>query len=160
MTDRNARTIRRSRPWGRRAGMTLVEVLAVVVILGLIAGTLLVGFSGSFGRAKHELAKSGIGVVLQKVELLKIGRGEFPAADMGLGALTDGQAKPSDPWYLAKEQMLDPWGRQYLYVAPGPDGLPYEIVTLGADGVQGGQGEDADISSAHLRADAAGGATK
>ena len=43
--------------------MTLVEILAVVVILGLVAGTLLIGFSGSFGKAKHELAKSGIGII-------------------------------------------------------------------------------------------------
>ena len=51
-----------------RSGMTLVEILAVVVILGLIAGTLAVSFSGSFGKAKHELAKTGIGQIVQKVE--------------------------------------------------------------------------------------------
>ncbi|MFO0826735.1 MAG: type II secretion system protein GspG [Phycisphaerales bacterium] len=138
-----------------RRAMTLVEVLAVVVILGLIAGTLLVGFSGSFGRARHELAKTGIGVVVQKLELLNIAKGGFPAADVGLAALTDGQATPGDAWYLGREQLLDPWNRPYLYLAPGPDGLPYEVVTLGADGVQGGRGEDADVTSARLREGAA-----
>ena len=48
---------------GLRSGMTLVEILAVVVILGLLAGTLLMGFSGSFGKAKHELAKTAIGQI-------------------------------------------------------------------------------------------------
>lgn len=131
--------------------LTLVEVLAVVVILGLIAGTLLVSFSGTFGRARHELAKSGISVVVSKLELYRIEKSAWPDTEIGLTALADGMANPTDPYYLGPDQLLDPWGHAYLYVKPGPDGHPYEILTYGADARPGGEGENADISSAHLR---------
>jgi general secretion pathway protein G len=131
--------------------MTLVEVLAVVVILGLLAGTLAVGFSGMFGRGKHELAKTGIGVVRQKVEAYRIERSAWPSTDLGLAALSDGHAAPTASYYLQPDQLLDPWDRAYLFIAPGPDGHPYEIVSYGADGRPGGEGEDADLSSVRLR---------
>ena len=132
-------------------GMTLVEILAVVVILGLIAGTLLVGFSGSFGKAKHELAKSGIGIVVSQLEKYRLEHSAWPSTDQGLAVLTDGQAKPSDAHYLSPGQLLDPWDRPFLYVTPGPEGHPYEVLSYGADGQPGGEGENADISSANLR---------
>ena len=81
----------------RQIGMTLVEILAVVVILGLIAATLLVGFSGTFGKAKHELAKVGIGVVADALEKYRIEHGAYPENDQGLSALTDGQATKTLP---------------------------------------------------------------
>jgi len=133
--------------------MTLVEVLAVVVILGLIAGTLLVGFSGAFGKAKHELAKSGIGVVVSKIELYRIERGGWPDNDQGLALLSDGKASPTASYYLGSDKLHDPWGRPYLYITPGPDGHPYEVISYGADGQPGGASgsEEADISSVNLR---------
>ena len=132
--------------------MTLVEILAVVVILGLISGVLFVGFSGTFGKAKHELAKSGIGVVSQ-VEMYRIEKSPWPGNDVGLAVLTDGQAKPNDAYYLSPGQLLDPWDRPFLYVVPGPEGHPYEVLTYGADGQPGGDGENADICSSNLRDD-------
>ena len=120
--------------------MTLVEVLAVVVILGLIAGTLLVTFSGTFGKAKHELAKSGIGVIASKLELYRIEKSAWPGNDVGLKVLTDGMATPDRSYYLSPDHLLDPWNRDYLYVVPGPNGLPYEVLSYGADGVAGGDG--------------------
>jgi len=148
-----------SRQRGRAAsrsharGMTLVEILAVVVILGLLAGTLLVGFSGAFGKAKHELAKSGIGVIVSKVELYRIEKQTWPSNDLGLAALSEGQAAPTASYYLSRDQLRDPWNRLYLYVTPGPDGHPYEIISYGADGQPGGEpgSENADISSVNLR---------
>ena len=137
----------------RHLGMTLVEVLAVVVILGLIAGTLLVGFSGSFGKAKHELAKSGIGIVVTQLEKYRLDKGTWPSNDQGLSVLTDGQAKPTDSYYLNAGQLQDPWNRIYLYITPGPDGHPYEVLTYGADGQPNGEAEDADITSVNLRGD-------
>ena len=135
----------------RRRGMTLVEVLAVVVILGLLAATLLVGFSGSFGRAKHELCKTGIGIIATQPEKYRLEHSLWPSNDEGLTVLTDGRAVPSDPHYLKPGQLRDPWDRPYLYVTPGPDGHPYEVLSHGADGQPGGEGEDADLSSLNLR---------
>lgn len=134
-----------------RRGMTLVEVLAVVVILGLLAGTLAVGFSGMFGKGKHELAKTGIGVVRQKVEAYRIEHSAWPSADLGLAALSDGHASPTASYYLQPDQLRDPWDNQYLFITPGPDGHPYEIISYGADGRPGGEGEDADLSSISTR---------
>jgi general secretion pathway protein G len=131
--------------------MTLVEILAVVVILGLISATLFVAFSGSFGKAKHELAKSQIGVITQQLEKYRLEHGTWPATDQGLAALSDGLAKPSDPYYLNPGQIIDPWDNPYMYLTPGPDGHPYEVTSYGADGQQGGEGENADITSVHLR---------
>ena len=147
-------TLLRSLPQ-RRTGMTLVEILAVVVILGLVAGTLLVGFSGSFGKAKHELAKSGIAVIASKLELYRIEKGQWPANDVGLGALSDGHTSPGASYYLGPDKLLDPWGRQYLYLTPGPAGHPYEILSYGADGQPGGESgtENADLTSTNLRSE-------
>ena len=133
-------------------GMTLVEILAVVVILGLIAGTLLVGFSNSFGKAKHELAKSGISLVCKQLELYRLDRQSCPPNDLGLAALDSGHATPSATYYLSPDQLLDPWNRPYLYICPGPDGHPYEVISYGADGQPGGEvgSENADISSVNL----------
>lgn len=135
----------------QRRGMTLVEILAVVVILGLVAGTLLIGFSGSFGKAKHELARSGIGVVVSQLEKFRLEHGTWPANDTGLAVLTDGRATPKSSYYLSPGQILDPWNRPYLYVTPGPGGHPYEVLSYGADGQAGGEGENGDLSSVNLR---------
>jgi len=147
-----SRNVWRSADSPARRAMTLVEILAVVVILGLLAGTLLIGFSGTFGKAKHELAKSGIGLVVSKLELYRIEHDAWPGNDMGLATLGEGYAAPTDPWYLSPDKLLDPWGNTYMYIAPGPQGHPYEVLTYGADAQPGGEGENADISSVNLRA--------
>lgn len=136
-----------------RTAMTLVEVLAVVVILGLIATTLVVGFSGTFGKAKRELARSGIGVVVSKIELYRITHDEWPSNDLGLAVLSVGHADPSDSYFLENDQLIDPWGNLFIYLTPGPDGFPYEVLSCGADGRPGGApgSDDADISSVELR---------
>ena len=131
--------------------MTLVEILAVVVILGLIAGTLLIGFSGIFGEAKHELAKSGIGVVVSRLEVYRMQHGTWPDMQTGLAALSDGYAEPTSAYYVSQDQLLDPWDRPYSYITPGPEGHPYEVMSYGADGQPGGTGENADVSSMNLR---------
>lgn len=134
-----------------RSGMTLVEILAVVVILGLLVATLTIGFSGVFGKAKHELSITGIGIIASKVELYKIEFDKWPGNDLGLSVLSDGYAKPTDAYFLSADKLLDPWNRKYLYVTPGPNGYPFEIISYGADGEPGGEGENADITSVNLR---------
>jgi len=132
-----------------RRAMTLVEVRAVVVIPGLIAATLAVGFSGAFGKGKHELAKTQIGIIAGKLEAYRIEHDAWP--EIGLDSLTDGHATPTKSYYLTQDQLLDPWGRRYELILPGPDGHPYEIVTFGADGAPGGKDDNADITSVSLR---------
>lgn len=136
-----------------RRAMTLVEVLAVVVILGLLAGTLAVGFGGAFARGKRELAKTGIGIIRQKLEAYRIEHDAWPGVDLGLAALSDGHAAPTASYYMSQDQLLDPWGNPYYLIVPGPAGHPYEIVSFGPDGQPGGEAENADLSSIELRAE-------
>jgi general secretion pathway protein G len=131
--------------------MTLVEVLAVVVILGLLAGTLAISMSGAVGKGKREIAKTAIGLIQQKLETYRIEHGSWPSDDAGLGALGDGLADPSASYYLNGDQLIDPWGNPFYLLIPGPDRHPYEIISYGADGQPGGEGEDADLSSVQLR---------
>ncbi len=132
-----------------RHGMTLVEVLAVVVILGLLAATLAIGFSGAFGKGKHELAKTGIGQIVGKIEVYRMDTSTWPDLETGLSVLAN--ASPTSAYYLPADNLLDPWDRPYIYITPGPDGHPYEVVSYGADGQLGGEDEDADLSSVSLR---------
>lgn len=156
MNGNRVRCVGMSGRCGVRAasGMTLVEVLAVIVLLGLIAGTLAVGFSGAFGKGKQELAKTGIGVLIGKVETYRLDTSAWPSLEDGLAVLTDGRATPSAAYYVSPDNLLDPWGNPYHFVVPGPDDHPYEIVSYGADGVSGGEGEAADIRSTNLRGEA------
>jgi len=131
--------------------MTLIEVLAVVVILGLLAGTLAVGFSGAFSRGKSELAKTGVANVAERVEAYRITHGQWPDS---LNRLRSGDAEPTDPYFIPDGAATDPWGVPYILIVPGPDGHPFEVLTYGADGVEGGDGENADISSVNLHASA------
>ena len=135
----------------QRRGMTLVEILAVVIILGLVAGLLALNFSGAFGKAKHETAKAGIGILTQRLEMYNMEHGSYPGSDVGLAVLSDGHATPSASYYLNPDQLIDPWGNAYQYSAPGPDGHPYIVISFGEDGLQGGEGNDRDIRSTNLR---------
>lgn len=132
--------------------MTLVEVLAVVVILGLLAATLATGFSGSFGKGRREVARTAIAQIMAKLEIYNLEHHAWPTNEGGLSALGEGHATPSAPYFLSTDHLLDPWGRPYQYATPGPGGLAYEVVSFGSDGVPGGEGEGADLSSASLRA--------
>ena len=134
----------------RRRGMTLVEVLAVVVILGLLAGTLAVGFSGAFSEGRTELARTGVVIVMERVEMYNTSTGSYPSPSEGLSVLSGSEAIGRS-FELTPDQLTDPWGRTYLYISPASDGAAYEIVTYGADGQPGGTGEDQDISSRNLR---------
>ncbi len=135
----------------KSSGMTLVEVLAVVVILSLLAATLVISFSGSVAKAKQDVARTAISQLIQKLELYRMERSAWPENELGLRALSDGHATPGDPWYLEPDKLLDPWNEPYWFVTPGPDQHPYEILSYGADGQPGGTGEDADVTSADLR---------
>jgi general secretion pathway protein G len=130
-----------------RAAMTLIEVLAVVVILGLLAVTLTVGLTGKIGKAKHEIARTQISQLVTQVQTFQLDRQQLPSSSEGLKSLT---TDPKQPYYLEPDKLRDPWGHDYQFLVPGPNGHPFEILTLGADNRPGGTGEDADLSSAAL----------
>ena len=136
-------------PHQARHGLTLVEVLAVVVILGLLAATLTYSLAGQLGTARHEIARTQIGQLAGALELFQLEHRRLPDTSTGLDALT-GAADAS--YHVEASKLIDPWGNRYEYLVPGPQGQPFEILTFGADGQRGGTGADADISSADLGA--------
>ena len=128
-------------------GMTLIEILAVVVILGLLAVTLTVGITAKFGKAKHEIAKTQIAGIVAQLQAYQLERRALPSSSQGLKVLSDA---PSAIYYLDAERLVDPWGNAYRYLVPGPAGQTFEVLTYGADNQPGGDGENADISSAKV----------
>lgn len=134
-----------------RHALTLVEVLAVVVILGMLAATLLTAtLTTAMGRGRQELARTAIGTIAARLEMYHMDHGSFPTGDNALHALSDPSIAPDAPYRLSADTLIDPWGRPYELVVPGPHGRPFEILCLGSDGQLGGSGESSDISSAHL----------
>jgi general secretion pathway protein G len=130
-----------------RHAMTLVEILAVVVILGLLAVTLTVGIAGKMGKAKSEIARTQIGQIVAQVQTYHLDKRALPTAAQGLAVLTSPAADPSASYFMEPGKLIDPWGNAYLYVIPGPAGHPFEVISYGADGQPGGTGDSMDISS-------------
>ncbi|UVO53918.1 type II secretion system major pseudopilin GspG [Sphingomonas sp. SUN039] len=132
-------------------GFTLVELMVVIVIIGLLATLVALTVLPQLGKANDQKAKADIATLDQALELYRLNNLTYPATAEGLGALKAPPPSLSDPSrYQAggyiKKLPKDPWGRDYKYENPGKHG-PYDIYTLGADGAEGGTGENADIGN-------------
>jgi general secretion pathway protein G len=130
----------------RNKGFTLIELLVVLVILTLLAGLVGPRVMNLLGGAKSKTAALQITDLEKSLEIFKLDAGRYPTTEEGLNALV---AKPASVggWngpYLKGGLPNDPWGKSYLYKSPVENGA-FEIMTLGADGVPGGDGENADI---------------
>jgi general secretion pathway protein G len=133
----------------RQTGVTLIEMLVVVVIMGLFVSLVGVTLFRRADEAKRTAARAQIDSFMTALGAYKLDTGNFPNSDQGLGAL---RVKPEgvDQWagpYLPKEVPTDPWGTAYQYVYPGAHGDEPDLVSLGADRQPGGEKNDADIQS-------------
>jgi len=134
-----------------RAGFTLIEIMVVIVILGLLAALVVPKLVGRTEEAKKTQTRVQIKSLQQALELFKLDNGFYPATDQGLEALVKVPEAGRIPRNYRKGGYLDripqdPWGNAYVYVSPGAHG-DFDISSYGADGVAGGEGEDADINS-------------
>lgn len=130
-------------------GFTLLELLVVIVIIGLLSAFVAPKYFGQIGRSKTQIAKAQIESLEKALDQYRIDVGSYPTTDTGLIVLFSPLANESN-WhgpYLKKGVPQDPWGHAYIYRSPGSEGREYEIVSYGADGAQGGGGEDADTES-------------
>ena len=134
-----------------RSGFTLIEIMVVIVILGLLAALVVPKLIGRTEEAKKTQARVQIRNIEQALGLFKLDNGFYPATDQGIEALIKIPDVGRIPKNYRKDGYLDrlpkdPWGNPYVYVSPGTN-RDYEISSYGADGAQGGEGEDADINS-------------
>lgn len=128
------------------SGFTLIELLIVMVILGLLAALVGPRMFGKTGKARQKAAKAQISLFETALDTYRLDVGKFPTTDQGMKVLRErpeNEAKWDGP-YLPKETPLDPWGNPYDYRSPGEHG-DYDILSYGADGAPGGEGEGEDI---------------
>ena len=128
-------------------GFTLIELLVVMVILSLLAAFVGTDFFKHIGTSKQKAAKTQIEMFGTALDSFRLSVGRYPSTAEGMQAL---RTNPGiDLWdgpYLRKDVPMDPWGRPYVYNCPGQHG-DYDLVSLGADGQEGGEGENADVVS-------------
>ena len=130
---------------GSQKGFTLIELLVVMVILGLLAAFVGTDFLKHIGTSKQKAAKTQIEMFGTALDSFRLSVGRYPTTAEGMDALRKNPGL--DLWdgpYLKKDVPMDPWGRPYIYKCPGDHG-DYDLVSLGADGQEGGEGENADV---------------
>ena len=135
-------------PIPRRA-FTLVELMVVIVIIGLLAGTVTVSVRSYLIRGKQSVAKMEIARICEAIDVYYANFDQYPRNDVGLQALVEQTTEFPDG--LLNRLPTDPWGNPYQYNHPGQN-RPYEVICYGADGNEGGSGADSDISSDDLSA--------
>ena len=134
-----------------RKGFTLLELMIVIVILGLLGSLVSVNFLPTLSNANIEVAKQHIARLQQALVMFKINEGRYPTQDQGLNSLVENPGDLRNPnkypsgGYINK-LPTDPWGNDYVYVFPGQNS-EFDIISLGADGALGGEGENADIGN-------------
>ena len=134
----------------RQAGFTLIEVMVVVVILGILAAVIVPKIMDNPDKARIVKARSDVQALRGALDLYKLETGRYPTSGEGLQALVAAPAGASNwngPYWKKTQIPKDPWGNEYRYTSPGQKGA-YDIVSLGADGKEGGDGANKDITSA------------
>jgi general secretion pathway protein G len=143
-----ARTVVSASPPKER-GFTLIELLVVIAILGLLITFVAPAMIRQLGSAKHKVADQSIQRLAGILDLYRLDVGAYPTTEQGLTGLTAQPAGVSGwngPYIKDQNGIRDPWERPLAYRAPSQrPGQPFDIVSLGADGRNGGDGEDADI---------------
>jgi general secretion pathway protein G len=138
-------------------GFTLIEVLVVIFILSILAALVAPKIIGRTDDARIAEAKLQIKNFETALKLFKLDNGFYPSTEQGLEALIE---KPTigripqnyrEGGYLEQKKIpLDPWGNPYIYLCPGTHG-EYDIISYGADGKEGGEGKDADITNWNIK---------
>jgi general secretion pathway protein G len=113
--------------------------MVVIVIIGLLATVVVINVAPATDKAATTKVEADIATLEQGIEMYRLNNMRYPGGGEGLQALVAGG--------FVKRMPNDPWGNAYRYRAPGQDGRPFDIWSTGADGQEGGEGEDADIGN-------------
>ncbi|MEM9288550.1 MAG: type II secretion system major pseudopilin GspG [Pseudomonadota bacterium] len=128
-----------------QAGFTLVEIMVVMGIIGLLATMVIINVLPSQDKAMQEKARADVATLEQAVEMFRLDQLRYPSTVEGLDVLASADVTGRPGGYI-KGLPSDPWGNPYQYAAPGRFGA-FDVYSLGADGREGGEGENADIGN-------------
>ncbi|MEM1230816.1 MAG: type II secretion system major pseudopilin GspG [Pseudomonadota bacterium] len=136
----------------KQSGFTLIEILVVVVIIGILGAVIVPNLLARPDQARLTKAESDIRALANALDVYRLDNFQYPSTDQGLEALVNKpngfpEPKNYNPSGYIKNLEPDPWGGEYLYERTG-DG--FNLYSLGADGTEGGDGVNADISYANL----------
>lgn len=149
--DPTATAAGRTRSRRVHRGFTLIEIMVVVAIIAILGATVVPLIMDRPNEARVVRAKNDIATLSSALELYKLDNFNYPSTEQGLVALVEEPSGDPEPanWkrggYIQKLPK-DPWGREYIYLSPGENG-EYDIISLGNDGVEGGEDFDEDISN-------------
>lgn len=135
----------------KQGGFSLIEIMVVIVIIGLMVGVVGPALFGNIAEAQRERVVNDFASIKTALQTYKLDNYIYPTSEQGLGALVnkpDGDPEPRkwrEGGYLEK-MPKDPWEREYVYLSPSDNGKGFDIISYGADGLQGGEAEAADIS--------------
>ena len=132
-----------------QSGVTLLELLVVLGIIAMLAGIVGPQVMKHMGESKTKAAKVQIEDLSATIDMYKLDVGTYPTTNEGLNALIESPntAKRWNGPYLQKSKVpLDPWQNEYHYLSPGEHGK-FDLYSYGADGKEGGEGEDQDVVS-------------
>ena len=135
-----------------KKGFTLIELMAVLVILGILATIVVVNVAPVFQRANIEKITADMAQTEKALEMYKFNELKYPSTSEGLDALVNPHSGLKNPYLFPEDGYisaipLDPWGREYLYEFPPRKSRKFDLYTLGADGMEGGSGDDTDIGN-------------
>jgi general secretion pathway protein G len=140
------------RKW--RGGFTLIELMAVIVIIGILAAIVVPNWMAAVEKGRMNAAKTQIRQLEGGLKMFKLDNAFYPSTEQGLDALLNAPTSGRIPESYQRGGYMDgskvpddPWGNPYDYESPGSSGYDYEIVSLGADGLPGGEDENSDIES-------------
>jgi general secretion pathway protein G len=137
----------------RREGFTLIEILVVIVVIAVLAALVAPNVFRHVGSARDAAARAQIEMLGAALDAYRLDNGRYPTTVQGLEALWQEPTAEPRPgnWrgpYLRRAVPLDPWNNPYIYLSPGEVNVRgYDLISLGADGLPGGEDEDADITS-------------
>ena len=131
-----------------QSGFTLIEIMVVIVILAILAGLVVPKVVGQSDKARVKTTETALATVSNALDMYKVDNSRYPTTAQGLDALTTPHAEAKnypEGGYIKGGYPTDGWENEMQYVAPGSEGRPYDLFSLGGDNQQGGEGQDADI---------------
>lgn len=134
-----------------RTAFTLVEIMAVIIIIGLLAAVAAKNFMGKVEKAKVQTTKANLKILHESVLMFKLDTGYYPSEEAGLEDLviepTDVEGWDPGGYLESTEIPLDAWRNEFIFLLNPESGKPFVIISFGADGEDGGEDNDADLYS-------------